>query len=77
MAEATVLGALLRRETRGCHNRADYPQLDDRWLVNLVVSLDESGELSAHERPVPPVPAGLVPWIEDAEHPTMEGRLLE
>ena len=67
----------LRRESRGCHNRSDYPELDDRWLVNLVISLDDSGELTASERPVPPVPAGLVSWIEDAEHPDMEGRLLE
>ncbi len=77
VAEATVLGALLRRESRGCHNRSDHPQLDDRWAVNLVVSLDGAGELSARERAVPPVTAGLVSWIEEAEHPTMEGRLLE
>ena len=77
VAEATVLGALLRRESRGCHNRSDYPELDDRWRVNLVIRLDDAGELSAGERAVPPVPAPLASWIEEAEHPTMDGRLLE
>jgi succinate dehydrogenase / fumarate reductase flavoprotein subunit len=78
VGEATVLGALLRCESRGCHNRSDHPKLADRWHVNLVISLDEdTGELAASERPVPPAPEGLTSWIEEAEHPTMEGRLLE
>ena len=28
VAEATMRGALARRETRGCHNRTDFPDLD-------------------------------------------------
>ena len=72
-----MLGALLRQESRGCHNRSDHPELDDRWHVNLIVGLDEEGELSARERAVPPIPAALAALVEDAEHPTMAGRLLE
>jgi hypothetical protein len=30
--------ALERRETRGCHNRSDYPHLDEGLNVNLVWS---------------------------------------
>jgi succinate dehydrogenase / fumarate reductase flavoprotein subunit len=37
-ARATLEAALERRETRGCHNRSDYPQLDERLKVNLVWS---------------------------------------
>jgi succinate dehydrogenase / fumarate reductase flavoprotein subunit len=37
-ARATLEAALERRETRGCHNRSDYPQLDERLNVNLVWS---------------------------------------
>src|SRR5262245_16907360 len=37
-ARATLEGALERRETRGCHNRSDFPQLDPALQVNLVWS---------------------------------------
>ncbi len=37
-ARATLETALERRETRGCHNRSDYPQLDEALNVNLVWS---------------------------------------
>jgi succinate dehydrogenase / fumarate reductase flavoprotein subunit len=37
-ARATLEAALERRETRGCHNRSDYPQLDEGLNVNLVWS---------------------------------------
>src|SRR5688500_17201340 len=34
-ARATLEAALERRETRGCHNRSDYPDLDPTLQVNL------------------------------------------
>jgi succinate dehydrogenase / fumarate reductase flavoprotein subunit len=37
-ARATLEAALERRETRGCHNRSDYPQLDEALKVNMVWS---------------------------------------
>ena len=37
-ARATMEAALERRETRGCHNRSDYPHLDEGLQVNLVWS---------------------------------------
>ena len=37
-ARATLEAALERRETRGCHNRSDYPELDEALQVNLVWS---------------------------------------
>jgi succinate dehydrogenase / fumarate reductase, flavoprotein subunit len=37
-ARATLEAALERRETRGCHNRSDYPALDPSLQVNLIWS---------------------------------------
>ncbi|MDQ0079308.1 L-aspartate oxidase [Arthrobacter oryzae] len=37
-ARATLEAARERRETRGCHNRSDYPDLDPSLQVNLVWS---------------------------------------
>ncbi|GAA1946374.1 FAD-binding protein [Brevibacterium antiquum] len=37
-ARATLECALERRETRGCHNRSDYPEQDANLQVNLVWS---------------------------------------
>jgi succinate dehydrogenase / fumarate reductase flavoprotein subunit len=37
-ARATLETAIERRETRGCHNRSDYPDLDPSLQVNLVWS---------------------------------------
>lgn len=37
-ARATLEAALERRETRGCHNRSDYPDPDPALRVNLVWS---------------------------------------
>lgn len=39
-ARATLEAALERRETRGCHNRSDYPDMDPQLQVNLVWSPD-------------------------------------
>lgn len=38
-ARATLEAALERRETRGCHNRSDFPDMDPALRVNLVWSL--------------------------------------
>ncbi|MDQ0923852.1 succinate dehydrogenase / fumarate reductase flavoprotein subunit [Pseudarthrobacter sp. W1I19] len=53
-ARATLEAALERRESRGCHNRSDYPDQDDALQVNLVWS---PGALE-HEV-IPPVPAEI------------------
>jgi len=37
-ARATLESALERKETRGCHNRSDYPMADPELQVNLVWS---------------------------------------
>ncbi|MDN6490765.1 MAG: FAD-binding protein, partial [Yaniella sp.] len=51
-ARATLEAALERRETRGCHNRSDYPDMDPAMQVNLVWSPTE-GVTREEIAPVP------------------------
>jgi succinate dehydrogenase / fumarate reductase, flavoprotein subunit len=76
VAEATILGAIERRETRGAHNRSDYPQIAPDLNVNLVISRDGGG-LTVTREPVHAIPEHLEQWTKaDAEH-EVAGRLLE
>jgi succinate dehydrogenase / fumarate reductase flavoprotein subunit len=75
-AEATVRGAIERRESRGAHQRTDYLEVDEAMRVNFVVRLDSDGQQHVRVQDVPPVPAELEAWMED--HPLeVAGRLLE
>jgi succinate dehydrogenase / fumarate reductase, flavoprotein subunit len=77
-AEATLLSALHRRESRGAHNRSDFPDLDPGLKVNFIVTRNEDGELGIAPRAVPPVPDSLKEWVfgSDEEY-SAKGRLLE
>lgn len=75
-AEATLRCAIERRETRGAHNRSDYPDLDPAMTKNFIVVFDEDGKQVIESRDVAPLPAELVGWIDDKEI-EVEGRLLE
>jgi succinate dehydrogenase / fumarate reductase flavoprotein subunit len=76
-AEATIRSAIERRESRGAHQRDDYPDSDPDLKVSFVVKLDENGNQSVDSVPVPPVPTDLRAWVEDQEELAVEGRLLE
>jgi succinate dehydrogenase / fumarate reductase, flavoprotein subunit len=77
-AEATLTGALARRESRGAHYRRDYPDTDPDLRVNFRASMAADGALTLTSDPVPPLPAELAAWTEKegAELP-VSGRLLE
>ncbi len=75
-AEATTRGAIERRESRGAHQRSDYPEIDPALTVNFVVQLDGDGNQVISSKAVPPVPSELESWLED-HHLEVEGRLLE
>ncbi len=78
IAEATLLGTLARRESRGCHNRSDYPELDPALRVNFRMRLGEDGALSEPQpEPVPAVRAELDEWMRRPWDADVEGRLLE
>ncbi len=78
-AEATLLGAIERRESRGANQRSDYPTLDPVLAVNFVVARDdEDDRLVVTRSPVPAIPAELVSRA-NASTPKLPltGRLLE
>lgn len=75
-AEASLRGALERTETRGAHNRSDYPDLDPELRVNLEISLDDD-VMRVTRAQVAPVPDHLADWVEDDVEVDLSGRLLE
>jgi succinate dehydrogenase / fumarate reductase flavoprotein subunit len=76
-AEATLLGALARTESRGAHQRRDHPELDPELRVNFQARLDGTGRLAVDARPVPAVPAELAGWTRPDPDLSVAGRLLE
>jgi len=69
-ARATLQAALERRETRGCHNRSDYPETDPALQVNLVWSADGTVE---HE-PIGDVPEEIAALMREV---SVAGKLVE
>jgi succinate dehydrogenase / fumarate reductase flavoprotein subunit len=71
-ARATLECALERQETRGAHNRSDFPDLDPELQVNLVWTPDGA----VTREPIAPPPAAVAAL---AAGPELEatGRLLE
>ncbi|HEX5117636.1 MAG TPA: FAD-dependent oxidoreductase [Pseudonocardiaceae bacterium] len=69
-ARATLEAAVERRETRGCHNRADYPELDDSLRVNLVWS----GPGRIEREPIGPIPGDIAPLMHQV---SSVGKLVE
>ena len=69
-ARSTMECALERRESRGAHNRSDYPELDPKFQVNLVWSSD--GKITYES--IPQIPKEIADCISDI---SQEGKLLE
>jgi succinate dehydrogenase / fumarate reductase flavoprotein subunit len=71
-ARATLESALERRETRGAHNRVDFPQQDPELRVNLVWTPD--GQVA--REPVA-APSARVAALAGSAELEVAGRLLE
>ncbi|WP_101595788.1 FAD-dependent oxidoreductase [Brevibacterium linens] len=71
-ARATLECALERRETRGCHNRSDYPEIDPELTVNLVWS-PSAGVV---RESIPAVSADVAALMHSGEI-SQEGKLVE
>lgn len=71
-ARATIECALERRETRGCHNRSDYPEQDPALQVNLVWS-PSAGVVRESIPPIDPEVEALMRTDEISQ----EGKLVE
>ncbi|RSM44823.1 FAD-binding protein [Amycolatopsis balhimycina DSM 5908] len=69
-ARATVEAAIERRETRGCHNRSDFPEPDPALQVNLVWS----GPGQVTREAVAPVPTEIAAFVREV---STAGKLVE
>jgi succinate dehydrogenase / fumarate reductase flavoprotein subunit len=69
-ARATLEAALERRETRGCHNRSDYPLLDEGLDVNLVWS----GPGRIQREAIPGIPVDISTRMREV---SSHGKLVE
>ncbi|MGY4648204.1 L-aspartate oxidase [Mycobacterium sp. URHB0021] len=69
-ATATLEAARKRRESRGCHNRSDYPQTDESLTANLVWSAP--GQLV--REPIPAIASDVAGLILDV---STHGKLVE
>ena len=69
-ARATLEAALERRETRGCHNRSDFPDTDPTLQVNLVWSPRDG---ITHEA-IPEIPAEIAELMREVD---TAGKLVE
>ena len=70
-ARATLEAALERRETRGCHNRSDFPETDAALKVNLVWS----PMTGVTREEIPPIPEGIAALM--GREVSVAGKLLE
>src|SRR3954447_6001178 len=69
-ARATLDAALVRRETRGCHNRSDFPELDEPLQVTLVWP----APVTMEPEQFPPIPAEFRQLMR---HVSTDGKLVE
>jgi succinate dehydrogenase / fumarate reductase flavoprotein subunit len=76
-AEATVRCAIERRESRGAHQRTDYPEMNQDLNLNFVVQWDDNRQMTLDQTPIPAVPDELKSWVENSEALSVSGRLLE
>ena len=76
-AEATILGALKRCESRGAHNRVDFAELDHSLQVHFDFTLDANGQLVLTVRNCEPISPDLQQLVESRSELPVGGRLLE
>ena len=77
VAEVTLRAALERKESRGAHQRQDFPETDEAFTLNITVSQNQKGDFSIQSRPVPAVLESLAHRLEESPEYDQKGRLLE
>jgi succinate dehydrogenase / fumarate reductase flavoprotein subunit len=68
IAQCVAQAALERQESRGGHTRDDYPDMSPEWRkVNLICTLDASGEVTLKRQPMEPMRQDLLELFEVSE----------
>ena len=77
-SEATLLSALNRRESRGAHQREDFPEIVKDENVNIRIELDKDQSINLYKEPIPSLNKKLKELINKTkEINSFEGMLLE
>src|SRR5215469_15599968 len=68
VSECAAKAALEREESRGGHTREDFPVMDPKWRqINLVCSINPSGEVELRHQPVPAMRSELLGLFDLSE----------
>ena len=77
-AKATIISALERNESRGAHQRSDFPMLKPSYRFNCLVSMDENNNLKISKVPIKELNAKLKNILANqSREEDIKGKLLE